>query len=158
MNSTRTSSSAARRVLAVASPGGHFEQLQLLSRAWEGCEVAYVSVGDGMSQLVSGARYYSVPDSSRHEPLQMLRGLVRLVAILWRERPEIVLSTGAAPGLLALALGRLFGARTAWIDSVANVERLSLSGRLAGRLAHLWMTQWQHLEGRRGPRYVGGVL
>ncbi|MCY3002600.1 MAG: hypothetical protein NTV21_12430 [Planctomycetota bacterium] len=158
MESTRISSPSARRVLAVASPGGHFEQLQLLADAWEGCEVAYVSVGEEMSELVSGARYYSVPDSSRHQPLQMLRGVVRLVAILRRERPEIVVSTGAAPGLLALALGRLFGARTAWIDSVANVERLSLSGRLAGRLAHLWMTQWEHLESHRGPRFAGGVL
>lgn len=158
METSRSSGPGSRRVLAVASPGGHFEQLQLLGDAWEGCEVAYVSVGEEMKELVSGARYYSVPDSSRHQPLQLLRGVVRLVAILWRERPQVVVSTGAAPGLLALALGRLFGARTAWIDSVANVERLSLSGRLAGWIAHLWMTQWEHLEGRRGPRCAGGVL
>jgi len=67
-------------------------------------------------------------------------------------------TTGSAPGLLALRLARLLGMRTVWIDSVANVEELSLSGRKARRYADLWLTQWPHLAKEQGPEYRGSLL
>lgn len=57
-----------------------------------------------------------------------------------------------------LLAGKLTGKRTIWIDSVANVEKLSLSGKLAGHIATLWLTQWQHLSRPDGPHYAGAVL
>ena len=77
--------------------------------------------------------------------------------MLLRERPHVVISTGAAPGYLALRAGKLLGARTIWIDSVANVEELSLSGRMSSSVADLCLTQWPHLaDGDVG--YAGAVL
>jgi hypothetical protein len=73
--------------------------------------------------------------------------------------PDLIISTGAAPGLIALLLGKLvFRRRTIWIDSMANADRLSTSGRLAGRLADLWLTQWPHLAEAGGPQFWGPVL
>ena len=70
-----------------------------------------------------------------------------------------MVSTGAAPGLVALALAKLMlGSRTIWIDSIANSERLSLSGRLARPVADAWLTQWAHLARPGGPDYWGAVL
>jgi hypothetical protein len=69
----------------------------------------------------------------------------------------VVVSTGAAPGYIAIRLGKLLGARTVWIDSVANVEELSLSGRMVSGRADLCLTQWPHLAS--GPvAYMGTVL
>ena len=65
---------------------------------------------------------------------------------------------GALPGVVALALGRAMGARTVWIDSVANAAEMSLSGRLARRVAHLWLTQWEHVARDSGAEYAGSVL
>jgi hypothetical protein len=55
-------------------------------------------------------------------------------------------------------MGRLLGARTLFIDSIANAERLSLSGHLACRHANLMLTQWPHLASNEGPQYRGSVL
>jgi UDP-N-acetylglucosamine:LPS N-acetylglucosamine transferase len=82
----------------------------------------------------------------------------QVLRVLVRERPELVISTGAAPGCLAIALGRLLGARTIWLDSIANVERLSVSGRLVRPFCDLWLTQWPHLAARGGPAFAGRVL
>ena len=84
--------------------------------------------------------------------------LMRLALLLLRERPDVIVTTGAAPGYAAIRLGKLLGTRTAWIDSIANADKLSMSGRLAGRHADLWLTQWPHLGGDDGPRYEGAVL
>ena len=60
--------------------------------------------------------------------------------------------------LTALRLGRLLGARTIWLDSIANVDELSLSGLKARRHADLWLTQWPHLARPEGPFYMGAVM
>ena len=51
--------------------------------------------------------------------------MLRTFLVVLRERPDVVVSTGAAPGYFALRFGRLFGARTLWLESIANVEELS---------------------------------
>jgi len=61
-------------------------------------------------------------------------------------------------GYFALRFGKLFGARTIWIDSMANAEELSKSGKEVGRYADLWLTQWEHLASSEGPRFIGAVL
>jgi UDP-N-acetylglucosamine:LPS N-acetylglucosamine transferase len=158
------------RVLAVASSGGHWIQLRRLRPAWEGCDVAYATTHAGYrAELREDAtpsgeapRFYSVVDANRWQRLRLLRLLFQIALLLLRERPDVVVSTGAAPGYLALRLGKLLGARTVWVDSLANAEELSLSGRLAGSCADLWLTQWEDLAGSvdrlRGlPRFEGTV-
>lgn len=107
-------------------------------------------------------RFYCVTDGNRWQWWRLALQFFQLAALLLRERPDVVVSTGAAPGILALRLGKLFGARTAWVDSIANAHELSLSGRMAGSCADLWLTQWAHLEGsvdpaRGRPGYEGKV-
>ena len=70
----------------------------------------------------------------------------------------MIVSTGASCGYVALRLGRVYGARSLFIDSIANAEVLSLSGSLACRHADLMLTQWPHLASSNGPKYEGAVL
>ena len=82
---------------------------------------------------------------------------LRVLAIASRVGHWVV-STGAAPGYVAIAIGRRFGARTLWLDSIANVEQLSLSGERAIRHADLVLTQWPHLAREGQVEYRGSVL
>jgi hypothetical protein len=50
------------------------------------------------------------------------------------------------------------GSKTIWIDSIANVESMSMTGQKVGRFADMWLTQWPHLARPEGPFYVGAVL
>ena len=83
---------------------------------------------------------------------------MQLARIMFRERPDVVVSTGAAPGYFCLKFAKWVGARTVWIDSIANADCLSLAGEKAGRYADLWLTQWPHLARPDGPHYRGAVL
>ncbi|MEZ5447992.1 MAG: hypothetical protein R3E89_02850 [Thiolinea sp.] len=78
--------------------------------------------------------------------------------ILLRERPDAILSTGAAPGAVAVMLGKLLGIRTIWVDSIANVQQISRAGRLIQKRADLFLTQWPHLSAEPEIRYQGSVL
>ncbi|MFN3786686.1 MAG: oligosaccharide biosynthesis protein Alg14, partial [Thiothrix sp.] len=78
--------------------------------------------------------------------------------ILWKEHPQAILSTGAAPGALAIWLGSFFGIRTIWVDSIANVKQLSRAGKLAQKRADVFLTQWEHLSDGHNILYKGAVL
>ncbi|WP_247451400.1 UDP-N-acetylglucosamine--LPS N-acetylglucosamine transferase [Bradyrhizobium sp. 180] len=146
------------KLLAVASGGGHWVQLLRIRDAFEGCEVIFVTVHESYRAQVPGHKFYVVNDANRWTKFKLLKTAKSLTSIIWHERPDIVVSTGAAPGYLALRLGRMMGARTIWLDSIANVEHLSMSGFRIGHSADLWLTQWPHLARPEGPHYEGSVL
>jgi UDP-N-acetylglucosamine:LPS N-acetylglucosamine transferase len=147
-----------RKILAVASSGGHWAQLLRLRPAFAGHEVVFVTTQPDSRGEVAPDRFHRVPDGNRKSKLRVLLLMVRTFLVVLRERPDVVVSTGAAPGYFAMRFGRLFGARTLWLESIANVEELSLSTKLARPYADLLLTQWPHLAQPEGPHYRGSVL
>jgi UDP-N-acetylglucosamine:LPS N-acetylglucosamine transferase len=148
-----------RRILAIASGGGHWVQLQRLTPAFEGCDVAFASVYADYADDLGGARFYKFTDVSRANLRQLLIIVSQFIGIMLRERPDVVITTGSFPGLIGLTVARLTTrAKTIWIDSIANCEQLSSSGRQARRVAHQWLTQWPELAQPGGPQYWGAVL
>lgn len=160
------------RVLAVASSGGHWVQLMRLRPAWRGCDVAYLTTeasyerplrAQAKREGLRPPRFYTTVPASRWQKLRLLRQLLTISLVVLNERPAVIVSTGASPGYFAIRLGRLVGARTIWIDSIANADEMSLAGLKAGRTADLWLTQWENVAkstvvaGRR-PEHWGAVL
>lgn len=147
-----------RRILAIASGGGHWQQLQLMRPAFDGQDVLFLTTLPGLPEQFDARPFAIVPDCNRDEKLAILKCAAAIFRQVRRHRPDVVISTGALPGVIALAIGRLSGARTIWVDSVANAEEMSMSGKLARRVAHLWMSQWEHVADAAGADYAGAVL
>lgn len=145
-------------VLAVASGGGHWVQLLRLRPALAGEQVVWVTVDRAYRADIGAAPLHVVNDATRWSKWSLLKLALRMAWIVLRRRPDVVVTTGAAPGYFAVMFGKLAGARTMWIDSMANVEELSLAGRKARRWADLWLTQWPQLAHAGGPRHAGAVL
>ena len=147
-----------RKLLALASGGGHWVQLLRLRPAFEGFEVAYVSMFESYAGQVEGSRFYVVPDASRFDVKSFLPVFAKAVRIILKERPHAIVTTGSAPMLAFILLGRLTGARTLWVDSIANSEQMSSSGRLARRLAHQCISQWPEVAERENVECWGRVI
>lgn len=152
-----------KKVMAIASGGGHWVQLMRLRPAFDGMNVFYVSMDKTAAVDVPGLRYYTIRDASRKQKWAFFVVLLQLLRILLKERPKVVITTGSAPALIALILAKyVFRAKTIWVDSIANAERLSTSGKTAGKFADIWLTQWPQLAKAAGPErhpeYWGAVL
>lgn len=147
-----------KRILAVASGGGHWQQLMQMRAAFEGNEVRFLTTLEGLPEQFDAQPSAIIPDCNRNEKVAVLRCSLAILGELVRFRPDVVISTGALPGVLALALARVIGARTIWVDSIANAEEMSMSGRLARRFAHLWLSQWGHVAADCGAKYAGAIL
>lgn len=155
------------KVLAISSTGGHWVQLLRLAPAWDGCEVHYAtSTADFRGRVAEIAAergqappgYHVFVDANRWQKARLVKQMLQVAAILVKVRPDVIITTGASGGYFAIRLGKLLGARTCWLDSIANAEELSLSGAKAGPHADLWLTQWPDLAKPGGPQFKGAVL
>jgi UDP-N-acetylglucosamine:LPS N-acetylglucosamine transferase len=146
-----------RRVLAIASGGGHFIQLMRLSPAWAGHDVSIATVDPSSRALVGDAPFFTFRDVSRADWWRIPAAAFDIARILISARPQVIITTGALPGLIACALARPFGVRSLWVDSIANSEVLSGSGGQAGRVCSQVVTQWPQLAAGK-VQHWGSVL
>jgi len=148
------------RICLAASAGGHISQLLKLAASWNGYETFCVTttevVRDKLNKL---GEVYVVGECNRQHPIRVITVLLRCGRIIFKERPDVVISTGAAAGCMLCFLGKMLGTKVVWIDSITNVERISLSGRMVRYIADLFLVQWPELAERyKRIEFVGTVV
>ncbi len=146
------------KIVALSSGGGHWVQLLRLRPAFGDANLVFATVHEGYRADVPGCEFRLIQDGNRSQKIALLKSAFSILFLLLVEKPDVVISTGAAPGYFAVRFGKLLRMKTIWVDSVANAEELSMSGQKAGGCADLWLTQWPHLATQGGPQYFGSVL
>ncbi len=149
-----------QKVLAIASKGGHWKQLLRLYPAYSGpdIEITFISTCDDLGEEVKEHLFRTVIDANRWNRFRLVLMLFQIAKLILTIRPNVIITTGAAPGLFAVIAGKLTGTKTIWIDSIANFNKVSLSGRIAHFFATFSLTQWKHLSKPQGPHFIGDVL
>jgi len=132
--------------------------MQRLAPAFSGAEVHYATTDATAADQVGAARLHVYPDANKDTPIRLMLCVLRLAWILLRLRPQVVVSTGAAGGFLAIKLARLIGARTMFIDSIANARELSISARLSLGVADRVLSQWPGVADLSDAEYRGAVI
>ena len=148
------------KVCLAASAGGHINQLIELSNGWNDRNVFCVTTTNVVEEKLKRLGHtYVVGESNRQHILQVIAVLIRCLKIVVREKPDVVISTGAAAGCIACFLGKFIGAKVVWIDSITNVDRLSLSGRMVRHIADLFLVQWPELAKKyKNVEYCGTII
>lgn len=145
------------KICAGASAGGHMNQLlRLLANAkdWpEQPSVFVTTLPEVAAPLAARGPVTVIGECDRSQPFQAVLVLWRSLRFALRERPDVVVTTGSLPIAMVCAFSKLLGAKIVWIDSVANVEKLSTSGRFVRTFADLFIVQWPELV----KRYPGSV-
>ncbi len=148
------------KICLAASAGGHLSQL-LKMYDWAQCsQITCVTTSATQKELLEKlGRTYVVGESNREHPFRVTKVLMQCIGIILRERPDVVVSTGASVGCMLCFLGKLFGARVLWMDSITNVRQLSLSGRMVRWIADAFLVQWPELADKyKKAEYAGAVI
>ncbi len=96
---------------------------------------------------------YLVPNMARN-PIEFLKNLWRVHRIFKKERPDMVVSTGAEIAIPVVLIANLFGIPTVYIECGAQVTHPSVTGRLMYWLADSFYVQWPELLKAYGPRAI----
>jgi UDP-N-acetylglucosamine:LPS N-acetylglucosamine transferase len=147
-------------VLLVCSTGGHLFQLVALSQSWSGLSRAWVTFDKSDARsLLRGERVHFAYGPTNRSLKNLLRNLPFAWRLLSELRPKTIVTTGAGVAVPFAWLGRLFGARVAYVESFTRMDSPSLSCRMIRPVADRVYVQWPELAKRLpGSRYCGGIF
>lgn len=147
-------------ICLASSAGGHLSQLLQIAPVCRGNEIFCVTTKEEIrAKLQEYGPTTVVGECNRQHPFLVLKVFYRCLKVILKNKPDVVISTGAAAGCMICFLGKIFGAKVLWLDSITNVEKPSLSGRMVRHIADLFLVQWPELaEKYKNAEYVGEVI
>ena len=102
---------------------------------------------------------YVIGECNRLHPLMTGFVFLKAFKIVFTERPDVVITTGSLPMAMVCLSAKLLGGKVVWIDSIANVDKFSMSGSMVRRFADLFLTQWPELAKKhKNAEYAGTLL
>ncbi len=149
------------KVCFAASSGGHLEEILMLKPLMERYESFLVTEETGYQAAGKMVRCYYLLQVNRREISCIPRLFVntfRSLLIFLAERPDVIVCTGALATVPICLLCKALGKKLVFIESFANVERPTMTGRLLYRFADRFCIQWKELkEYYPEAMYLGGV-
>jgi len=147
-----------KRVLIVASPGGHLLQMLALEPAWSDADRTWVTLrSTDVEYLLRDEDVIYGHGPTPRDIGNFFRNLRLAHRVLREQDPGVIVSTGAGLALPFFLLGKLQRRRLVYVESITRVEKLALTGRLVYPLADAFFVQWDSLAQLRRARFHGTV-
>lgn len=137
------------KLCLIASSGGHLEQLMMLAPLLEKYKGFVVTEKTSYHARTGKAKTYYVKQVNRREwncLFTLLGNTLRSIRILIRERPNVVVTTGALSVIPLCLLAKLAGKKLIYIESFAKVSSPTLTGKCLYRFADLFFVQWEQMK------------
>lgn len=147
------------KMCIAASAGGHLTEGLQLSEVWKGKKHFFIS--DKRINAISLSKkekvYFIIP--ARRNYFKFIISFLQSLYIILKERPTVIISTGAEIGFPALLIGHYLGIKTIYIETLARINSPSLCGKLIyGKCSNFYI-QWEEQK-KFFPKakYVGSIL
>ena len=145
------------KVCIVSSVGGHLTEVRCLADAYAAFDCFYVLNDQAILPHEMRGRTYFIAHSERD--WRLFLNFWEAFRILLRERPRVILSTGAGPVVPFAIVGKvLFGTKVIFVETVARISKPSLTGRIMYYLADDFFYQWKALSSFFPKGRFGGPL
>jgi beta-1,4-N-acetylglucosaminyltransferase len=147
-----------RKIGLICSPGGHFTEILQLLEAFEGHPSFLVTYKE--KATLDRENTYYMRNLAR-SPIALIVGVLKILLIFLKERPDILFSTGSEIAVPSFYFGKfLFRTKLIYLECSAQVYQPSMTGRCVYPITDLFLVQWEPLLKRYGPKakYMGGLI
>lgn len=150
------------KICFIASSGGHWEELMCLKKIALDHDALFITEKGGQAEECTLKPLYLVPQINRKEKrfiLHFFRLVGQAIYILHKEKPQVVITTGALAAYPFCLVQKLRKGKVVYIESFARVNNASLTGKLVYPMADLFLVQWESMkEVYPKAKYVGGIF
>lgn len=141
-----------KRVLFVASTGGHLNELMQLSPMFNNYNY-YIITEKTKSNISLKEKYpkrinfliYGTKDKKLIYPFKFIYNCLKSLLLYIKIRPKYIVSTGTHTAVPICYIGKLFGSKIIFIETFANSSTKTLSGKLIYPIANLFIVQWESM-------------
>ena len=135
------------KVCLVGSSGGHLTHLYMLKPFWEKHDRFWVTFDkEDARSLLEGEKFYSAYYPSNRSLKALVINTWRALKILPKEKPDLIISSGAAPAVPFFWLGKLFGAQTIYIEVFDRIDASTIAGRMVYPVTDKFIVEWDEMK------------
>ncbi|HGL1317342.1 TPA: PssD/Cps14F family polysaccharide biosynthesis glycosyltransferase [Streptococcus pneumoniae] len=135
------------KICLVGSSGGHLTHLYLLKPFWKDKERFWVTFDKAdarnvLSEEVVYPCYYPTNRNIKN----LIKNTFLAYKILKKERPDLIISSGAAIAVPFFYIGKLFGSKTVYIEVFDRIDASTLTGKLVYPVTDRFIVQWEEMK------------
>lgn len=135
------------KICFVGSSGGHLAHLYMLKPFWKNKERFWVTFDkEDARSLLKDEKMYSVYYPSNRSIKALLINTWRALRILPKEKPDLIISSGAAPAIPFFWIGKLMGAKTVYIEVFDRIDAATIAGKLCYPVTDLFIVEWEEMK------------
>jgi beta-1,4-N-acetylglucosaminyltransferase len=137
-----------KKICFIASTGGHFDQLMMLKPIMDKYDSFIITEKTSYQAIKDNRKIYYLKQVNRHEKIFILKVLVNIIntlKIFLREKPDVVISTGALVTIPICIIAKIFRKKLIFIESFAKINSPTLTGKLLYKFADQFYVQWKDM-------------
>nr|WP_248630151.1 PssD/Cps14F family polysaccharide biosynthesis glycosyltransferase [Enterococcus cecorum] len=135
------------KVCLVGSSGGHLTHLYMLEPFWKDKDRFWVTFDkEDARSLLNNEKMYKCYYPTNRNVKNLIRNTLLAVKIFFKEKPDLIISSGAAVAVPFFYLGKLFGAKTIYIEVFDRIDAPTLTGKLVYPVTDKFIVQWEEMK------------
>ena len=135
------------KIALVGSSGGHLTHLYLLKKFWENEDRFWVTFDKtDAKSILKEERFYPCYYPTNRNVKNTIKNTILAFKILRKEKPDLIISSGAAVAVPFFWIGKLFGAKTVYIEIFDRIDKPTLTGKLVYPVTDKFIVQWEELK------------
>lgn len=141
-----------KKVLFISSTGGHLSELMQLKSMFNKYDF-HIITEKTKSNMYLKDKYpkrvnylvYGTRSNMLTYPFKLLYNCFKSLFLYIKVRPKVIITTGAHSAGPMCCIGKIFGSKIVYIETFANSETKSVTGRLVYKFADLFIVQWEDM-------------
>ena len=157
-----------KKVLFISSTGGHFSEMMQLKKIFDRYDYHIITEKTKSNQglkkfykkrisyLIYGS--YSTPISFLLYPFRFGLNIIKSFYYYIKIRPKYIITTGTLTAVPMCYIGKLFGSKIIFIETFANSQSKTKSGKMVYPIADLFIVQWESMLNLYPKAVYGGWI
>ena len=135
------------KVCLVGSSGGHLTHLYLLKPFWEEKERFWVTFGkEDAKSILENEKMYECYFPTNRNIKNLIKNTFLAIKIIRKEKPKLIISSGAGVAVPFFYIGKIFGAKTIFIEVFDRIDKPTMTGKLVYPVADIFIVQWEEMK------------
>lgn len=135
------------KICLVGSSGGHLAHLYMLKSFWEDKERFWVTFDkEDARSLLEGETVYPCHYPTNRNIKNLIKNTALAAKVLKKEKPDLIISSGAAVAVPFFYLGKMMGAKLVYIEVFDRIDKPTMSGKMVYPITDKFVVQWEEMK------------
>ena len=135
------------KVCFVGSSGGHLTHLYMLKPFWQDKERFWVTFDkEDARTLLKNEKVYPCYYPTNRSLKALFFNTKLAIEVIRKERPDLIISTGAAVAVPFFYLGKLFGAKLIYCEVFDRIDKPTITGKLVYPIVDRFIVEWEEMK------------